>query len=197
MSIPPGTDLSRVPGLQPPPGVVPNFVNPESRAHATIVGNGVATGIMMVFVITRMYTKLFISKAFGWEDCTQTLLSILCLKISAHDVHVDACAIAAAMALGYMGMIVYGRFNGSHKAFIQLKLLVLNTGLGAHQWDIPVTVLLNEATIKVVDTTTERWMTPLTVNSVSERSTISMAPLWSLPSSASSSSTSSYFMSTE
>ena len=69
MSVPPGVDLSHVPALTPPPGVKPNFNNPESRAHATIIANGITTGVMLAFVVTRVYTKLAITKSFAWEDC--------------------------------------------------------------------------------------------------------------------------------
>lgn len=51
--------------------VIPNLVDPESRATATIVGNAVATATMLFFVIARMYTKLCISKVVGWEDCSR------------------------------------------------------------------------------------------------------------------------------
>ena len=68
LAIPPGTDLSKLPALAPPQGVVPNFIDPESRAHAVLVGSGVLTAVTLVFVIARFYTKAFVTKALGWED---------------------------------------------------------------------------------------------------------------------------------
>lgn len=137
MSIPQGTDLSHIPALQPPQGVVPNFAHPKSRAHATIVGNGVATAIMMMFVISRMYTKLFVSKLFGWEDCTQTLLLVVCCQPAAYVVYVDACAIATAMALGYLSLLVYSWFHSHHKLFNIAEVFSLQYRIGSSSMGHP------------------------------------------------------------
>lgn len=56
-------------GLPPPPGVVPNFVNPNSIAN-TIRAVAVSLAVLTTFSIAiRLYTKIFIVKAHGWEDC--------------------------------------------------------------------------------------------------------------------------------
>ena len=68
LAIPPGVKLSEVPALAPPHGVVPNFIDPESRAPGVIMALGIITAIMLIFVILRMYTKSFVTKAIGWED---------------------------------------------------------------------------------------------------------------------------------
>ena len=68
LTVPPGTDLSKLPALAPPAGVVPNFIDPESRAYAVLVGSGVITAVTLIFVILRLYTKAFVTKAIGWED---------------------------------------------------------------------------------------------------------------------------------
>lgn len=39
-----------MPALAPPPGVVPNFVDPVSRADAVTTANGVVTAVMLFFV---------------------------------------------------------------------------------------------------------------------------------------------------
>lgn len=57
------------PGLPPPPGVTPNFVNPESvtgQAHVVFV---MCLVFSTLFVFLRMYTKLILLKSHGWEDC--------------------------------------------------------------------------------------------------------------------------------
>ena len=67
--IPPGIDLSIVPALAPPPGVVPNFVNPVSRANTVFAANGVVTAIMLLFVFARLFAKGYYARSqFGWED---------------------------------------------------------------------------------------------------------------------------------
>lgn len=71
MSVPPGSsyDLSQVPGLAPPPGVIPNFVNPHTRGPLLIALTAVAVGIMYVFVITRLYCKFYVQRKLSWDDC--------------------------------------------------------------------------------------------------------------------------------
>lgn len=57
------------PGLPPPLGVTPNFVNPESvtgQAHVVFV---MCLVFSTLFVFLRMYTKLILLKSHGWEDC--------------------------------------------------------------------------------------------------------------------------------
>ncbi|KAI4087742.1 MAG: hypothetical protein LQ348_001257 [Seirophora lacunosa] len=68
MSLPPGMDPSMTPIGAPPPGVIPNFDNPDSRAGASTAVIMFFTVLMVLFVIVRMYTKLFISRSRGWDD---------------------------------------------------------------------------------------------------------------------------------
>ena len=68
-NLPPGTDLSKVALQEPPPGVEQNLVNPESTANTAIAVTVLFTILMFVFVCMRMYTKLFVSRAWGWDDC--------------------------------------------------------------------------------------------------------------------------------
>ena len=63
------TGLSDYPGMLPPPGVIPNFDNPYSRGGTY---TAVATTIMVamfIFVACKLYTKSFIARKLGWDDC--------------------------------------------------------------------------------------------------------------------------------
>ena len=56
-------------GLPPPPGVTPNFENPESvsgQAHLVFV---MCLVFSTLFVMLRMFTRLILFKTHGWEDC--------------------------------------------------------------------------------------------------------------------------------
>lgn len=58
------------PGGKPPPGVTPNRHNPQNMLlpveHAvSILGLILATG----FVAVRVYTRFFVVKKPGWDDC--------------------------------------------------------------------------------------------------------------------------------
>lgn len=55
-------DLSQLPALQPPPGVVPDFTHPHTRGPLFLAPSAVAMGIMYSFVIVRFYTKLFLKR---------------------------------------------------------------------------------------------------------------------------------------
>lgn len=60
-------------GLPPPPGVVPNFVNPDSIAD-TIRAVAVFFAVLTTLsTAIRFYTKFFILKAHGWEDYTMLI----------------------------------------------------------------------------------------------------------------------------
>jgi hypothetical protein len=63
------------PALQPPPGVQPNFIDPENRNNL-----GYALIIMCAVVSTamtgiRLYAKLTSLKRLGIEDCESPYLS--------------------------------------------------------------------------------------------------------------------------
>lgn len=55
--------------MPPPPGVVPNFVNPVSRGSYLITVNAVLLSITTLFVLMRFYTRIFLARAIGWDDC--------------------------------------------------------------------------------------------------------------------------------
>lgn len=70
MSLPPGMDPSKTPiGPPPSPDVIPNFDNPHSTAGVATAVIILFTILMLLFVIVRMYTKLFVSRSRGWDDC--------------------------------------------------------------------------------------------------------------------------------
>ena len=52
----------------PPPGVIQNFINPESQAPRVIIVAAVMTVIMTLFTSVRFYTKIFIKRKFTRDD---------------------------------------------------------------------------------------------------------------------------------
>ncbi len=59
----------RVPAFDPPPGVAPNFNNPESRMQGLVVTAVCFTVIAGICVCLRMYTRIFLTRSVGWDDC--------------------------------------------------------------------------------------------------------------------------------
>ena len=62
--------MLRGPGLQPPPGVIPNFIDPPSQAHWVYVTLPICLAVSTPFVWIRLYSVFFILKSHGWADCT-------------------------------------------------------------------------------------------------------------------------------
>lgn len=60
------------PGLKPPPGVVPNFVDPPSQSAANVATQSICMILGTVCVFIRLYTRFFIVRSHGWEDCKQS-----------------------------------------------------------------------------------------------------------------------------
>lgn len=70
MDIPSGVNLNQVPGLAPPPGVMPNFANPPESYQNTIVATLVVCQTLATLVVAvRGLSLILRMKSFGWEDC--------------------------------------------------------------------------------------------------------------------------------
>lgn len=57
----------------PPPGVTPNFVNPESTAYQVYITAGVCVPLMLVFSMTRFISKLYLGGKVILSDESQFL----------------------------------------------------------------------------------------------------------------------------
>ena len=57
------------PSLLPPPGVTSNFINPVSHGPALVITSAVCITLMIICVTIRLYTKFYIRKTWGWDDC--------------------------------------------------------------------------------------------------------------------------------
>ena len=71
MSLPPSGsyDPSQIPALEPPPGVIPNLIDPYTRGPLLLALTAVSIGIMFLFVIARFYYKICIQRKSSWDDC--------------------------------------------------------------------------------------------------------------------------------
>lgn len=57
------------PGLEPPPGVLPNFIHPQSQSAANLACNITCLIVATICVAIRVYTRFVITRSHGWEDC--------------------------------------------------------------------------------------------------------------------------------
>ncbi|OCL06346.1 hypothetical protein AOQ84DRAFT_321579 [Glonium stellatum] len=84
-SIPPGTDLSKIPLAANPSGAPPNFINPPSLAPA-VQGVGIALGIVSIcLVVVRVRAHSKLNRGVGVDD--------LC------------CVLALLLAISYTGVV--------------------------------------------------------------------------------------------
>ncbi len=61
--------LEDIPGSPPPPGQLSNFLNPDSHAGLTIIICSIAMGLMVIFGILRVYSRIWIARSFTKDDC--------------------------------------------------------------------------------------------------------------------------------
>lgn len=61
--------FGRVKAVTPPPGVTPNFANPETNVLTTNVVGTIFTTITIILVMMRIYTRSRLTKSLGWDDC--------------------------------------------------------------------------------------------------------------------------------
>lgn len=55
--------------LPPPPGVIPNFTNPQSIGYRLIIAAVIFPAIALIFLSLRIYTKRWILKQLLLDDC--------------------------------------------------------------------------------------------------------------------------------
>ena len=61
----------KLPLMEPPLGVTPNFANPQNRTKIFVV-YAVFTSLVVLFVSLRLYAKIWITRLIGWDDCKCT-----------------------------------------------------------------------------------------------------------------------------
>lgn len=60
-------DLSQIAAMAPPPGVVPNFVDPVSLAPVCLIVIAITLPLMVIFLALRFYARLRF-QAIGADD---------------------------------------------------------------------------------------------------------------------------------
>lgn len=62
--------LATMPSIPPPNGIVPNFLNPYTRAPTQVIPTSIILGLVVVFFCNRVYVKLWLQKRLSWDDGT-------------------------------------------------------------------------------------------------------------------------------
>lgn len=66
----------QLPALAPPPGVIPDFVNPEEKGPPLVIFGGILLSLVLIALVNRAYTKLCIVQKVSWDDLTISLSAI-------------------------------------------------------------------------------------------------------------------------
>ena len=69
--------LLDAPAMVPPPGVVPNFVDPPNLRRLVIIMLTLFMAFSTLFILLRMYTKVFLLRKTAFEDCKPVSISPL------------------------------------------------------------------------------------------------------------------------
>ena len=101
-----------------------NYYNhPPSNAWMGSTADSVGLALTTIFVFARCYTKFFITKVRGWEDCTSTSSQVeSLLRPMLISNRADTCILALVT------FILFVTFN-----FVQR----FQYGSGRHSWDLP------------------------------------------------------------
>lgn len=67
-------DMNSIPAASPPVGITANFDDPQTNHNAAgIIISLVGMALSAIFILLRLYTKIFITSLFGIDDVAMVL----------------------------------------------------------------------------------------------------------------------------
>lgn len=90
--LPAGANPAQVPAGPPPEGILPNFTSPSTLKTPVVTVNVAFLTIATLFVCLRLYTRKFINRLLGPEDCDYDTSAPPVLEIA--NLATDMCALA-------------------------------------------------------------------------------------------------------
>ena len=64
----PESFLEELPALKPPPGVLPNFVDPPDKGPAVAAVASIFAALAFIMVLVRIYCKCVVFRRWTWDD---------------------------------------------------------------------------------------------------------------------------------
>ncbi|RDL31332.1 uncharacterized protein BP5553_09541 [Venustampulla echinocandica] len=113
--------------LPPPPGVVPNFIDPPDQTTSLVIVHAICLFLVTCCVAMRLYTRQFITGKYGWDDyfCLQAFALTIAFStcqitadargFSRHLWDIPRMELARAMKPFIVGVFVYNLLLGSIK----------------------------------------------------------------------------------
>lgn len=155
------TNLGNLPSAPPPPGVIPNFVNPETRAPILKIVTSIMLPLMMVFVLLRLYSNIWISRKLEKSDCSFLkslvkslwLIAIRCLHSSDGMIYqapwISKCSLLGLLQVASISYtaVIYRSMLLQIVPCVDVKFMIALSqhSLGRHIWDIPVRMNTNSS----------------------------------------------------
>lgn len=66
------TDPATMPAMAAPPGVVSDFNSPDSLLTYSFATVAICVFSITVALVLRLFTKIWVAKSMGWDDCEFT-----------------------------------------------------------------------------------------------------------------------------
>src|SRR5438874_1454960 len=104
----------------PPPGVTPNFDNPESIAYRVILASLLGPIIAIPICLVRLYTKRYILRLVTNDDCESLsiqqflswlIIAVDCITLATVCMNYHICPCLPMFAAHFMIAICLGIFN--------------------------------------------------------------------------------------
>lgn len=143
-------------GLPPPPGVIPNFIDPYSKAWYSILTIVVCLTLTTLLIGIRICTKFLITKSHGWEDCeyklSRSLLPLTDLqqtRLLLLGYKIFRLILPDAYSLEDEGLLL----NNAQLGFVCYSILgfeELQYGWGVNQWNVPLQDVIKFAQVIIL-----------------------------------------------
>ena len=61
--------ISNIPVQVPPPGIIPNFDNPDSNSKTFFIVTSILLVLTILLIVNRFYVKTYIIRKYTTDDC--------------------------------------------------------------------------------------------------------------------------------
>lgn len=89
-------DLEHTPVLAPPPGVIPNFISPESQADVFTITSNIFLAMVLSVFLMRIYTNFWIKRKVRADDGSYECIMSYTLRLTSSIV---ACILSTVTPL--------------------------------------------------------------------------------------------------
>ncbi|KAF7502304.1 hypothetical protein GJ744_006147 [Endocarpon pusillum] len=132
------------PALLPPAGEQIDFENPESRGPLLVILGAVFLGLMMIFVIIRVYTKTWIIRKSSWDDYTCALATVRHKskeEVTGADNRVRSGRLPST---GFRFGVIFRHIDEAAEMSTDSPPGVSQGAIGKHQWNVKLGQMITD-----------------------------------------------------